>query len=43
VRGTVNVGTVTVRSMVRDRKCEWEIDGMREDKKGNMNLMRVNN
>jgi len=24
----------------KDRKYEWVIDGMREDKKGNMKLMR---
>jgi hypothetical protein len=40
VRGRVKMRTVRVRSMVKDMKCEWEIDGMREDKKGNMNLMR---
>ena len=33
VRGRVNMGRVTVKSVVRDRKYEWEIDGMREDKK----------
>jgi hypothetical protein len=33
-------GRVTVKSVVKDRKYEWEIDGMREDKKGNMKLKR---
>jgi hypothetical protein len=33
VRGRVNMGRVRVRSMVKDRKCEWEIDGKREEKK----------
>ena len=33
-------GRVRVRSVVKDRKYEWLTDGMREDKKGNMKLMR---